>query len=100
MGWVDARRFTRGSRPVGTVAHDGNRRSRRRSQPVQHTEQLVPLPIRLRGHAAENDLLAVIVADLGKHHLERADLITSDRAHVATVDGERDCLCLGRQRGG
>jgi hypothetical protein len=31
------------------------------------------LPIRLRGHAAEDDLLAVIVADLSKHHLERTE---------------------------
>jgi len=45
---------------------------------MQHAAQLIPLPIRLRGHAAEDDLLAVIVADLSKHHLERADLITSD----------------------
>jgi hypothetical protein len=27
---------------------------------MQHAAQLIPLPIRLRGHAAEDDLLAVI----------------------------------------
>ena len=59
-----------------------------------------PLPIRLCGHAAENDLLAVIVADLGKHHLERANLITSDRPHMAAIDGERDGLRRGRWCGG
>jgi hypothetical protein len=45
---------------------------------MQNVAQLIPWPIRLRGHAAEDDLLAVIVADLSKHHLERAELITSD----------------------
>jgi hypothetical protein len=41
-------------------------------------------------------LLAVIVADLGEHHLERANLITSDRANMAAVDGDRDGLRRGR----
>ena len=45
---------------------------------IQHAAQLIRLLIRLRGHAAEDDLLAVIVAHLSKHHLERASLITSD----------------------
>jgi hypothetical protein len=43
-------------------------------------------------HAAENDLLVLIAADLGKHHLERSNLITSDRPHMAAIDGERDGL--------
>jgi hypothetical protein len=60
---------------------------------MQHAAQLIPRPIRLRRHAAEDDLLPVIVADLSKHHLERASLITS------AVDGARDCLCFGRWRG-
>jgi hypothetical protein len=33
-------------------------------------------------HAAGNDLLAVIVADLGKHHLKPFNSITSDRPHM------------------
>jgi len=54
------------------------------------------LSVGLGGHAAEYDLLAVIVADLGEHHLEPANLITSDRSHMAAVDGDRDGLRRGR----
>jgi hypothetical protein len=49
---------------------------------MQHVAQLLPLPIRLCRHAAGNDLLAVIVADLGKHHLKPSNSITSDRPHM------------------
>jgi hypothetical protein len=37
---------------------------------MQHTTQLIPLPISFRGHTAEDDLFSVVIADLGKHHLE------------------------------
>jgi hypothetical protein len=90
------------SRPRPTCPCQSRQRIRsivsERRLPASHAAQLIPLPIRLRGHAAENDLLAVIVADLSKHHLERASPITSDRPHMAAVDGERDGLCFGRWR--
>ena len=58
------RRLSKGSRTFGAIAQDGDRRVRRRSQPMQHAAQLSRLPISLGGHAAEHDLLPVIVADL------------------------------------
>ena len=70
LGRTDARRFTERARPFGTVAQDGDGRGRRRSQPMQHATQLVPLPISLRGHTAKDDLFPIVIADLGKHHLE------------------------------
>jgi hypothetical protein len=42
----------------------------------------------LAGHTAEHNLFPIVIVDLGKHHLERANLITADRAHVTAVDGE------------
>jgi hypothetical protein len=41
------------------------------------------LPIGLRGHAAEHDVLPFVIADLGKHHLERANLITTNSLGTA-----------------
>jgi hypothetical protein len=43
-------------------------------------------------------LLPIVIAVLGKHHLERANLITANRSHMTAVDGERDCLGFGRRR--
>jgi hypothetical protein len=53
---------------------------------MQHTAQLLPLPVRLGGHAAEHDLLSVVVAYLREEDLERAHLVAANRAHVAAVD--------------
>jgi hypothetical protein len=41
-------------------------------------------------YAAKDDLLALIVADLGKEDLERAPLALTSRPHVAAVNAERD----------
>jgi hypothetical protein len=37
---------------------------------ISRAAHLIPLPIRLRGHADECGLLAVIVVDLSEHNLE------------------------------
>jgi hypothetical protein len=67
---------------------------------MQHAAQLIPLPFSLRRHAAEYDLFPVVIADLGKHHLERANLISANRAHVTTVYEERDGSGFNRRRSG
>jgi hypothetical protein len=62
---------------------------------MQHAAQLLPLPIRLGGHAGEHDLLSVIVAHLREEDLERTHLIAANRSHVTVVDGQRDRSRLG-----
>jgi hypothetical protein len=55
---------------------------------MKHTAQLSGLRSRLRRHAGEHDLLALIVADLSKENLEGAPLVLTSRPHVAAVNGE------------
>ena len=43
---------------------------------------------RLRRHAGEYNLLALIVADLSEENLERAPPISTSRPNVAAVNGE------------
>jgi hypothetical protein len=57
---------------------------------MQHAAQLLLLPTRLCRHAAEHDLLLLVVADLSEEKLERPPLILASRSHVAAVNGERD----------
>jgi hypothetical protein len=64
VGRIEARRLTQGSRPFGAVAQDGDHRARRRTKAMQHAVQLLPLSVSLGRHAAEHDLLAVVVGDL------------------------------------
>ena len=97
-GRADARRFTKRARSFCTVAQDRDGRARRRSKPMQHAAQLVPLPISLRRHTAEHDLFPIVIADLGKHHLKRANLITANRAHVpAGAAGWLDAACCSNR---
>ena len=58
--------------------------------------QLVLLRNSLRGHAAENDLLPVVIRDLGQQDLERAHLILTNRSDMAAIDGKRDRFRLHR----
>ena len=90
MGWTNARGFTKGTWSFGAIAQDRDRCHGRRPQPVQHAAQLVSLAVRLGWHAAEDGMLPVIVADLGKKYLERTHLITANRAYVTAVDRQRD----------
>ncbi len=46
-------RLSNRERPLGTITQNRNRRGRRRAQPMQRAAQLLPLPVALRGHAAE-----------------------------------------------
>ena len=64
MGCTDARRLSQGSRPLGAVAQDGDRRARCRPKVVQHTAQLLYLPIGLSWQTAEYDPFAVVDVDL------------------------------------
>src|SRR5271165_5521583 len=64
VGRTDARGLAKGARSVGTVAQDGDRRRRCRTQVVQHAAQLLCLVVGLGRHAGEDDVLAVVVAGL------------------------------------
>jgi hypothetical protein len=50
-----------------------------------HAAQLLPLTVGLRGHAAEDELLPIVIADLGQHHLERANLTNANRPHMTAA---------------
>src|SRR4051812_48064884 len=89
-GWTDACRLSERARAISAVAPDGHRRARRPAEAIQHTPQLLLLPVRLGRHAAEYDRPALVAADLGNEDLERAYLAATHRSHVAGVDGERD----------
>ena len=86
MGRTDARRLAQGTRSVGAVAQDGDRRRRCRTQVVQHAAQLLCLMVGFRRHAGEDDVIAVVVADLGDEDLEGADLVAAHRADVTAID--------------
>jgi len=92
MGWTRAGGFAERTRTVGTITQDSDRCSWRRSQAMKHTSQLSRLRVRLSRHAAEHDLLPLIVADLGKENFERASLVLTSSSHVAAVNGERNGL--------
>jgi hypothetical protein len=60
------------------------------------TDPVADPPLRA---CCEYDLLAVTVADLGEHHLKRANLVTSDLPHMAAVDGEGNRMRRSRRCG-
>src|SRR6202162_5893020 len=92
------RRLSQRPRPVGAIAEDGELRARCCAKAMQHAAQLLGLPIGLDRHAAEDDLLTIIVAGLRNEHLEGPYLIAAHRAHVTGVDGQRDRLRVCRRR--
>ena len=53
--------------------------------------------ISLERHAAEDDLLTIVVADLCNEHLKGPYLIAAQRAHVTGVDGQRASANLWRR---
>ena len=100
MGRAFAPRLSQRPRAVGAVAQDSDRRARCRPKVVQHTAQLLYLPIGLGRQTAEDDPFAVVVADLSDENLERPPLIAANRLHMPAVDGERDRSRFGwRSRG-
>ena len=48
-GWTDVCRLSERARAISAVAQDGHRRARRRAEAMQHTPQLLLLPVRLAG---------------------------------------------------
>src|SRR5271165_6469246 len=96
VGRTDACRLAQGTRTVGAVAQDGDRRVRCRPKVKHHPAQLLRLPIGLGRHAAEHDLVAFVIADLRDENLEGPCLIAAHRFHVSPVDGECDRLRFGR----
>ncbi len=69
--WARARRFAQGTWPHGAVAQDRHWRLRRHPETLQNTAQLVALLVRLGRHAAEHDLLTIVIANVSDKHLER-----------------------------
>jgi hypothetical protein len=57
---------------------------------MKSAAQLIMLRNSLRGHAAENDLLPIVICDLSEQDLERAHLIMSNRSDMAAIDGKLD----------
>src|SRR4051812_23679287 len=98
-GWTDACRLSERARAISAVAQDGHRRARRRAEAMQHTPQLLLLPVRLGRHAAEDDRPALVAADLGHEDLEGAHLVAAHRPHVAAVNAERDRARRGYRSG-
>jgi hypothetical protein len=64
---------------------------------MQRAAELLGLSISLDRHAAEDDLLAIIVAGLRNEHFKGPYLIGAHRAHVTGVDGQRDRLRVCRR---
>lgn len=69
-GRTEARRLAKRPRTVGPIAQDRDLGTWRRAKTMQHSAQLLGLPIGLDWHAAEGDLLAVVVTDLRHENLE------------------------------
>lgn len=96
--WARARRFAQGTWSHSAVAQDSHWRLRRHPETSQNTAQLVALPVRLGWHAAEHDLLAIVIANVSDKDLERTTLIAACRSDMAAIDGDRHRLCWWRRR--
>jgi hypothetical protein len=81
-GRTDARRLAKRPRPVCPIAQDGDRGAWRPAKTMQNAAQLLSLSIGLDRYAAEDDLLAIVVADLRHEHLESPHLIAAHSTHV------------------
>jgi hypothetical protein len=57
------------------------------------------LPVSFGGHAAEHDLLSVVVAHLREEDLERTHAVAANGTHMAAVDGQGDRSRLVCRRG-
>ena len=65
---------------------------RRHAETAQHAVQLRVLLVCLAGHATEQDWLAIVIADLGRHNLERPSLVVTRRPDMPGVDRHRHRL--------
>ena len=64
-------RFAESAWTLHPIAENRDRCDGRRAQFVKSAAQLGLLRNSLRGHAAEDDLLPVVIRDLGEQNLER-----------------------------
>jgi hypothetical protein len=83
-------RFAKRARTFRPIAENRDRGKGCRAQFMKNAAQLILLCNSLCGHAAENDLLPVVICDLGEQDLERAHLIMTNRSDMAAIDGKRD----------
>jgi hypothetical protein len=60
------------------------------SNVAQNGAELLTLPIRLDGDAAEKLLLPLVITYASQHDLERSHLIAADGLHMAAIDGDHD----------
>src|ERR1700724_3166451 len=95
----NARPLSQRPRPVGAIAEDGELRARCCAKAMQHAAQLLGLPIGLDRHAAEDDLLTIIVAGLRNEHLEGPYLIAAHRPHGTGAEGQPDRPIAGSVAG-
>jgi hypothetical protein len=98
MSWARTGRFAERAPTFRPVAENRDRGDGCRAQFTKNAAQLTLLRNGLRGHAAENDLLSVVICDLGEQDLERAHLIMTNRSDMAFIDGKRDRFRLHRGR--
>jgi hypothetical protein len=90
MGWARTGRLAERARTFRPIAENGDRGDGRRAQLMKNAAQLILLRNGLRGHAAQNGLLPVVIRDLDERNLERANLILMNRSDMAAIDGKGD----------
>jgi hypothetical protein len=83
-------RFAERTQTFRPITEDRDRGDGRRARFMKDTAQLVLVRNSLRGHAAENDLLPVVICDLSEQNLQPAYLILTNRSDVAAIDGKHD----------
>jgi hypothetical protein len=86
MSWARTGRFAKRARTFRLIAENRDRGDGCRTQFMKNAAQLVLLRNRLCGHTAENDLLPVVICDLGERYLERAHLIMTNRSYMASIN--------------
>jgi hypothetical protein len=96
--WACARRFAQRTWSHGAVAQDRHWRLRRHPETLQNTAQLMALLVRLGWHAAEHDLLTMVIANVSDKRLERTTLIAVRRSDMAAIDGDCHRRCWWRRR--
>ena len=90
MSWAWTGRFAERARTFRPIAENRDRTDGCRAQFMKNAAQLILLGNSLCGHAAENELLPVVICDLGERDLERAHLIMTNRPDMASIDGKFD----------
>jgi hypothetical protein len=70
MSWAGTGRIAERARTSRPIAENRDRGDGCRAQFMKNAAQLTRLRNSLRGHAAENDLLPVVICDLGEQDLD------------------------------